>query len=91
MPGDGFSDPDPAVPEDGGDNPFPAQEESGDMLLVDAEASCLKCDHFEVCAVYSGIRPMMQDWHTEDNPESEAPIDVERLALICEEYSPEND
>lgn len=88
----GFNDPDPAPYPGELDEPeFAAitDEPAGDAVIVDAEASCLKCAHFEVCAVYSGIRPMMQDWHTEDDPEAEAPIDVERLAWICEEYDPQ--
>lgn len=93
----GFSDPDPAnVDEDEQPLPerFPSipddpQELESEMVMVNADASCLKCSHFEVCAVYSGVRPMLEDWHTEDDPEAEAPIDVERLAWICEAYAPE--
>lgn len=85
----GFSDPDPAEVQDE-EQVFPAltDDPTGEIVMVDADASCLKCSHFEVCAVYSGIRPMMQDWHTEDDPEAEAPIDIERLAWICEMYDP---
>lgn len=87
---DGFSDPDPSVPDD---PEFPSlvedPDDAGELLMVDSSASCLSCSHFDVCAIYSGIRPMMQDWHTADDPEAEAPIDVERLAWICDSYDPE--
>lgn len=88
---EGFSDPDPAVPDED-DLEFPAiaddPDDVGEMVVVDAEASCLRCSHFEVCAIYSGIRPMMQDWHTEDSEATEAPIDVEKLAWHCNKYDP---
>jgi hypothetical protein len=66
-------------------------DDDGDLMLVDAEASCLKCEHFEVCAIYSGIRPMMMDWHTDDAPDAEAPIELDKLAWICEKYDPQPD
>lgn len=66
-------------------------DDDSEMMLVDAEASCLKCEHFEVCAIYSGIRPMMMDWHTDDAPDAEAPIELDKLAWICEKYDPAED
>lgn len=93
----GFTDPDPAVPDSGDDDPpdFPAEvtedDEDAKMMVVDADASCLRCSHFEVCAIFSGIRPMMQDWHTEDSDDAEAPIDLEKLAWHCRKYDPVDD
>lgn len=91
--GDDFSDPDPAdpAPEIPDLNSMVEGSPEGEALMIDTGASCLKCSHFDVCAVYSGIRPMMQDWHTEDAPGAEPPIDVERLAWICDEYDPDPD
>lgn len=90
-----WSDPDPAdVPDDGAEvSPeFDAVvgEEEG-VALVDARASCFDCAHFEVCAIFAGIRPMMQDWHTDEEEEAEAPIDIEKLAWHCKQYEPTGD
>jgi hypothetical protein len=86
-----FTKPDPVEIEPDFEADFEAvlDGESG-MFMVDEDASCLKCDHFEVCAIYSGIRPMMQDWHTDDAPDAEAPIELEKLAWICEQYDPQS-
>lgn len=93
---DGFSQPDPAVPDtddaDGDDvtlvDEFPAltddpAEVETDAALVTEDSSCLDCSHFETCAIFKGIKPMMDDWHTD-----EPPVDVERLAWHCAEYDP---
>jgi hypothetical protein len=68
-------------------------EDDGDaeMMIVDANASCLRCQHFEVCAIFSGIQPMMQDWHSENDEDDEPPIDVEKLAWHCREYLPKEE
>lgn len=87
-----FSDPDGAEVPDDEELEFPAiveeDDDVDDLVLVNGEASCLKCSHFEVCAVFAGIRPMMQDWHTEEDEDAEAPIDVEKLAWHCTKYDP---
>lgn len=88
---DPFSRPDPADTGDDTVEPeFEAQttDPSGDVVLVDADASCHNCSHFEVCAIYSGIRPMMMDWHTEDSEQAEAPIEIDKLAWHCKKYDP---
>lgn len=101
MTGDGFSGSDPApIPDDddgalGSEADVPLTEEfpaipddpgpDADMVLVEEDASCLNCAHFEVCAVFKGIAPLMEDWHTE---EEDVPIDVEKLAWHCRKYTP---
>lgn len=101
--GDGFSTPDPAPIDPDGDPddervPFPAELEDdadvdpeealdGRYAIMDTEASCLNCSHFEVCAVFSGIKPLMEDWHTGEQ-DGEPPIDVEKLAWHCRKYDP---
>lgn len=87
---DSFSQPDPAQsPDEEPEFPSIPDDPAGDtdMVLVEAEASCLDCSHFEVCSVFAGIQPMMEDWHT-DGEDAEAPIDVEKLAWHCRKYDP---
>ena len=93
----GFTDPDPtgATDDDEVEPDFPAEitdeDFDGEFVALDADASCHKCEHFEVCAIFSGIAPMMQDWHTEDEDGGEVPIDLEKLAWHCKKYAPEDD
>lgn len=83
MSNDGFADPNPApIPED------PALViEGGAMLDMDVEVSCEDCAHYNVCAIFKGFAPMMEDWPQEE----EQPVDPSNLALICESFEVDED
>lgn len=90
----GFSGADPAdVPDDTDEIPsleaMMSEDDGGEMVVISGEASCEKCAHKRVCAIYSGVKPML-DGMIEKTGE-EPPIDAERLAWICEEYTPEEE
>lgn len=77
----------PGVPDD---PPYPSQEgvdpAEDSIAVVDADASCHDCAHFDVCAIYKGFQPLLSEWHTE-----EPPVDAEKLAWHCDRYDPEGD
>lgn len=92
---DGFSDPDPApsVGDMSGFEDLEAlvtdRDAADEMALVDADASCKKCAHYPVCGLYTGIQPMLDQWHTETDGAAETPIEPTKLAWICSAYDPE--
>lgn len=89
-----WGDPDPAA--------VPGEEDvfvGGDGVeIIAGDVSCTHCEHFPVCAVFSSIMPLMQDWHTEagsedvpfdaDDVDAELPFEPDELAVICTHYAP---
>lgn len=94
----GFSGPDPAtVDEDEGEEIDDPEEhlslipENGAFLdLVDDKVNCRNCTHYPTCALISGFRGMVENWQA-GGPDDEAPIDAEDFAVICEEFTPNDE
>ena len=63
-----------------------SEDDGGEMVVISGEASCEDCIHKPVCAIYSGVKPMLEGMV--DKTGEEPPVDPERLAWICEEYLP---
>ncbi len=83
--GDGFSGPDPAdvpMPTDDDPSTIPPGDGGGgdDVIVVSEEVHCENCEHFDVCAYYAGVKPMLEDPQT---GHGEPPFDAGSLAAIC--------
>lgn len=97
---DGFSTPNPADTTD--DGPFdgdPPDDDPDDYLAYDdatggvvaaGDVSCENCAHKPVCAIFEGFAPMMADYAEGGDP-ADAPVDPTELAVICDEYVPQDD
>ena len=83
---DSDTDPDSFKPSD----PQAQTEADGedDWLVFSPDRSCDNCAHAPVCAILAGIRPMLQNWSAGTEPDAVAPVELYRLALICEAFLP---
>ena len=69
------------------DTPEETDMDADGARLISADVSCRNCAHRNVCSLLKGIEPMLeQHW-----PQSKPPIDASELAVICDEYSPDNE
>lgn len=78
---DGFSTPDPAPLSDQDQDEIPDNAPEFEIT-----SSCENCAHKPVCAVYSGVKPLLDGW--DEKTGSEPPLNAEHLALICRMYAP---
>ncbi|MFW6093760.1 MAG: hypothetical protein ACODAC_07285 [Pseudomonadota bacterium] len=62
--------------------------DTGEYEIISPDVSCANCAHRNICALYSGIAPMLADWPAGDG---EPPIDLDDLAVICGEYLPDDE
>lgn len=69
-------------------DPDQMQEVADGMRLVSADVSCENCAHVNVCSIIAGIKPMLEQWNRGLN-DAGPPIDLRDMAVICDEYDPE--
>lgn len=86
------ADPAPPDPDEGFERPLPDDVGAVDALdgvtIIGEGVSCTNCAHFQVCAIISGVRPMLDGWQAGEEGADDAPIDPEHLARICDAYDP---
>lgn len=102
---DGFTGPDPARDDDddGDDSPplsgdFPAvPDDPGESdigiegyTLVTRDASCEKCVHRAVCAIYQSFAQTVENSFNEDISDGDPPVDPDKLAWHCREFEQED-
>lgn len=62
--------------------------DDGEFRVISEERTCDNCSHAPVCTLLAGIRPMFQSWSAGDSADSEPPIELLQLAMICSLYDP---
>jgi len=72
-----FDDSDFTEPAVGGDGVTDLQ--SDEVTIAGEDVDCRNCIHFEVCAFFAGIQPMLAQ-------EEDAPIEATDLAVICDAF-----
>lgn len=67
----------------------PAQRDlEDDFELVDPDASCHKCAHYDVCAILNRFAAVAIEGTNVQDP-ADAPVQPDELAKICDSYAPD--